>query len=123
MNRVVHFEFASKEPQREIEFFSSVFGWKIEAWGDQEYWLATTGAEGDPGINGAIMPLAMPDQPRTVNTIGVDDIDSTVERAKAAGAMVAMEKQEIPGYGWTVYLTTPTGILFGLFETMPGGAM
>lgn len=120
MNRPVHFELASPDPQKEIEFFRNVFGWKIEGWGEEQYWLATTGEAPDAGIDGAIMPQAMPEQPRTVNTIGVDDIDATAEKAVAAGATIAMPKQEISGMGWTVYLMSPTGIMFGLFQNAPG---
>ena len=121
MNRVVHFEFATPEPAKEIDFFRSIFGWKIEQWGDQEYWLVTTG-EDEAGIDGAIMPQQMPDQPRVVDTIGVESIDDTIARATAAGATLAMEKMEIPTMGWTAYLISPTGFMFGLFETMTESA-
>ena len=122
MNRVVHFEFATADPAKEIDFFSSVFGWKIEKWGDEEYWLVTTGKD-EPGIDGAIMPLRMPDQPRVVDTVGVESIDDAIAKATAAGAMVTIEKTEIPNFGWTAYLMSPTGLMFGLFESMPGGMM
>jgi predicted enzyme related to lactoylglutathione lyase len=119
MGRIVHFEFASPEPARETEFFAKVFDWKIAQWAENDYWLATTGTD-EPGIDGAIMPLAMPDQPRVVDTIGVESIDETIAKAIEAGATLAVEKQEIPGMGWSAYLMSPTGILFGLFETAPG---
>jgi predicted enzyme related to lactoylglutathione lyase len=119
MGRIVHFEFATPDPATETEFFSTVFDWKIEQWGDNEYWLATTGTD-EPGIDGAIMPQAMPEQPRVVDTIGVASIDETIAKATEAGATLAVEKQEIPGMGWTAYLMSPTGIMFGLFENAPG---
>jgi len=119
VSRVVHFEFATPEPEREIEFFTSVFGWKIERWGEEPYWLIDTG-EGDSGINGAIAPLQAADQPRVMNWVGVGDIDAAVEKALAAGATLAMEKQEAPGVGWMVVLQSPTGILFGIIQPMPG---
>lgn len=119
MNRVVHFEFATPDPAREVEFFKSVFGWQIEQWAGQEYWLVTTGVD-EAGIDGAIMPQSMPDQPRVVDTIGVESIDDTIAKATAAGATLAMEKTEIPQMGWTAYLVSPTGLMFGLFENMPG---
>lgn len=119
MNRPVHFEFSSPDPRKEIDFFSGVFGWTTEKWGEMDYWLVTTGKD-EAGIDGAIMPQAMPDQPRTVDTIGVDDIDETVKKALAAGATIALPKQEIPNMGWTIYLLSPTGILFGLYQGMPG---
>jgi predicted enzyme related to lactoylglutathione lyase len=122
MSRVVHFEFATPDPAREIEFFSSVFGWAIQNWGDEQYWLVDTGKE-DIGINGAIMPQNSPEQPRVVNTIGVENLDESMAKASAAGATVAMERQEVPNIGWTAYMVSPTGILFGMIQPMPGGGM
>ena len=122
MNRVIHFEFSSPDPAREVEFFKSLFGWGVEQWGDQEYWLVDTGKD-EPGINGAIMPQNMPDQPRVVNTIGVDDLDASMATASSMGATIALEKQEVPNIGWTAYMISPTGILFGMIEAMPGGGM
>lgn len=117
MNRPVHFEIATDDPQREMEFLTSVFGWKMESWGggDQEYWLVTTGSDA-AGIDGGLMPKNSPNQPPVVNTIDVDDIDAATQRAVDAGATVAMEKVEIPGMGWNAYLVSPTGIMFGLFQ-------
>ncbi len=59
MNRVVHFELATTDPAREVEFFESIFGWEVRQWGDQDYWLVATGKDG-PGIDGAIQPLNHP---------------------------------------------------------------
>jgi hypothetical protein len=122
MSRVVHFEFATSDPALEVEFFRSLFGWESQQWGDQDYWLVDTGKD-EVGINGAIMPLNTTDQPRVVNTIGVENLDASIEKATAAGATVAVEKQEVPNVGWTAYMLSPTGILFGMIESMPGGMM
>ena len=119
MSRVVHFEFSTPEPEREIEFFASVFDWKIERWGDEAYWLIDTG-EGEIGINGAITPRQTPTQPRVMDWVGVGDVDAAVEKALAAGATLAMDKQEAEGVGWMVVLESPTGILFGVIQPMPG---
>lgn len=117
MNRVVHFEFATSDPEREIDFFTKVFGWKIEQFGDQEYWLADSGSGGD-GINGAITKLDTPDQPRVVNVIDVDDIEMAIVAAVEAGARVVMPRQQVEGVGITAGLLSPTGILFGIIQAM-----
>ena len=123
MNRITHFELSTTDPAKEISFFRDVFGWEIQKWGDADYWLVTTGPEGEAGINGAIMPMMSAEQPRTTNTLNVDDIDDVVSRATAAGATVAMEKMEVGDMGWTQYLLSPTGILFGLFQSKPKAQM
>ncbi len=122
MGRVTHFEFSTPEPEKEIAFFKTLFGWEIERWGDWEYWLVTTGKD-EAGIDGAIMPQRMPDQPRVVDTVEVEDIDASIAKAVEAGATLALEKQEVPNMGWTAYLMSPTGIMVGLFQSMPRGQM
>ena len=123
MDRITFFEFSTSEPAKENAFFKDVFGWQIAQWGQMDYWLATTGPTDKPGIDGAITPPSMPDAPRVVNTISVDDIDATLERAKDAGATVMVEKQEVPKTGWLAYLLSPTGIPFGVIQQTPGGSM
>jgi predicted enzyme related to lactoylglutathione lyase len=69
MPRVVHFEIPAKDPDRAVKFYSEVFNWKIERWaGYVDYWPITTGNEGEPGINGAIMTKEDP-QATITNTV------------------------------------------------------
>jgi len=123
MDRITHFEFATPEPAKERTFFTDVFGWEFNQWGDNDYWLATTGPADEIGINGAVMPPPMPGTPRTVNTIGVKDLDATIAKALEAGATIVKEKAEVPGVGWLAYLESPTGIPFGVIEPIPGAMM
>ncbi|HPT75026.1 MAG TPA: VOC family protein, partial [Methanomassiliicoccaceae archaeon] len=55
MPRVIHFEIPAEDPERAVEFYKKVFGWKIDKWeGPIDYWLVMTGENDEPGINGAI---------------------------------------------------------------------
>lgn len=116
MPRYVHFEHYVDDAQKTIDFYQKVFDWKLEKFGDMPYWLVTSGPEGEPGIDGGISQSEPPNGQRVVNTIGVEDIDATVERAKEAGATVVAEKMPIVGMGWVAYLVDPSGIVFGLFS-------
>lgn len=118
MGKVIHFEFMTPEPEKEVAFFQSVFGWKIQGWGDMRYWLVD-GGEG-AGINGAILATSTPERPRVVNTIQVDDLDASIEKALAAGATLTLDKREVPNVGWVAYLMSPTGIMFAMLEPAPG---
>ena len=74
MPRVVHFEIGADDPQRAIAFYEKTFGWKTTKWdGPMDYWLVTTGDEGEPGIDGAIQPRG--ENPPVIDVIGVSDID------------------------------------------------
>jgi len=123
MDRITFFEFTTSEPAKENAFFTEVFGWQISQWGEQQYWLATTGPADKPGIDGAISPPSMPDAPRVVTTISVDNLDDTLERATGAGAKIMVPKAEVPGFGWLAYLVSPTGIPFGVIQQIPGATM
>ena len=79
MPRVVHFEINADDPKRAIEFYKNVFGWKISKWdGPSDYWLLTTGDEGQPGIDGGLMKRAEPGS-STCNTIDVPSVDACSE--------------------------------------------
>lgn len=120
MSRVSFFEFASSDPGKEMDFFKSVFGWEFQKFGEQDYWLVKTGPAEEVGIDGGFLPMMSEQQPRTTNTITVTDLDAAIEKAKAAGATMMMDKQEIPDFGWTAYMMSPTGIPFGMYQQMPG---
>lgn len=118
MGRPIHFEYASTDPAKDVEFMKAVFGWEVSRWGDQPYWLVDTGKEG-PGIDGAIQPENAPQQPRLVNTIEVADLDASIATAIAAGGTLALPRMEIPGIGSVAYVLSPTGIMFGMLQPLP----
>jgi uncharacterized protein len=120
MNRPVHFEIHSADPARSLAFFEQLFGWKAQKWGGpDEYWLLTTG-EGT-GIDGGLL-RSRDGQPRTVNTVEVQNLDAMVEKAAAAGGQVVVPKMPIPGIGWLAYGTDPVGNLFGMMQHDPAAA-
>ena len=84
--------------------------------GDFPYWLATTGPEDRPGINGALMPS--PDQEaRTVITVDVTDISEALEKVSAAGGETVVPIiQDIPEVGQVAYCRDPQGIIFGVYQ-------
>jgi predicted enzyme related to lactoylglutathione lyase len=60
--------------------------------------------------------------PRTVNTIGVDDLEDAVQKVESAGGKVVVPKMPIPGVGWLVYCTDTEGMLFGIHKEDPTAA-
>ena len=128
MNRVVHFEIHAKDPDAAQRFYSSVFGWNITDLGTQmgNYRLVSTGEDQAgtrwPGINGGITPRQGPPPSggEPVNafvcTITVDNVDSYLDKVKAAGGSVALEKMQVPGVGWLVYVKDPEGNIFGMLQ-------
>src|SRR5687767_928735 len=98
-NRVVHFEIPCDNPERTMQFFKEAFGWRFQQFGTEPYWLAMTGDEKSPGIDGGIMKKRDPKQPLT-NSIGVTSIDEAVKNIEKAGGKIVVPKMPIPTVGW-----------------------
>jgi predicted enzyme related to lactoylglutathione lyase len=121
MPRPVHFEIHARDPERAVRFYETVFGWQFQRWGDNPYWMVSTG-EG-PGIDGGLMPRRgpdpAPDQPVSswVVTVDVPDCEAATKAAVAAGGAVAVDREAIPGVGWLAYLRDTEGNLLGVMES------
>jgi uncharacterized protein len=116
MSRIVHFEIPVDEPDRALAFYSNVFGWKTEKWeGPMEYWLAVTGPDGEPGINGAFTRRNDPGQ-SLVNVIDVSNIDDAIARVTRHGGVIVVPKFSIPYVGWVAYFKDPEGNITGMNE-------
>jgi len=115
MGRIVHFEIPSDKPEVSTAFYSKVFGWNFMKWGEQEYWLATTGDDKEPGINGAIMKKRDPNQPVT-NNISVGDIDSAIRSIEENGGHIVVPKTEIPTIGYYAYFKDLDGNILGVMQ-------
>ena len=119
MNRITHFEISANEPEKMVEFYESVFGWKITKWdGPIEYWMVATGDPETPGIDGGIF---RPGElfTGTVNTVEVDDIDAMVEKVVENGGQLVVAKNPIPGIGHQAYCKDIEGTIFGLHQLDP----
>ncbi len=125
MSRVVHFEIHAENPARASQFYNTVFGWVIQKMGDLDYWLITTGAPEQAGINGGLFPRRgpAPVDPNPVSafvcSIDVDAIDDAMARVLAAGGTVVVPKRAFPGVGWSAYCKDTEGNIFGLSQTDP----
>lgn len=117
-NRVVHFEIPCNDPEKTIAFFTSVFGWRFDLFGTEDYWSITTGDASEPGINGGLMKKRDPNQP-IANSIQVDDIDKKMEEITAAGGTIVVPKMPIPTVGYLAYFKDPDGNIHGLFMEDP----
>lgn len=115
-SRVVHFELPADDPDRCAQFYADAFGWKIEKWGGPtDYWLVTTGDEGDTGIDGGI-GRRQGDDDQTTNTIDVTDLDAAVAAVVAHGGTITREKGPVMGVGWLAYATDTEGNPFGMMQ-------
>ena len=119
MNRVIHFEILSNDPEKSAHFYGDVFGWKIQSPpGPMKYWLVHTGT-GGPGIDGGIMGTHFPQA--VINTIETESLEETRGRIIAAGGKLVHGPHEVPGVGLHAYFTDPDGTMFGVMQAHKRG--
>lgn len=114
MPRVVHFEISADDPARAVAFYQNVFGWEVNQWEGQDYWLLTTGAADTPGIDGALM-RRREGAPNVVNTIDVADLDASLAAVDANGGRM-MDRMVVPGVGYLAYCWDSEGNFFGMMQ-------
>jgi len=130
MNPVVHFEMPAEDRIRMAEFYSNVFGWKTQLFGeDMGNYVTVSTTESDengrpkmPGaINGGFFPkndVPPPQIPSIV--IAVDDVRESMQEVSAAGGKVLGEPVEIPKVGWYVSFIDTEGNRVSLLQPVMG---
>jgi predicted enzyme related to lactoylglutathione lyase len=129
---VVHFEMPAKDRARVSEFYSKVFGWKMNQLGEEmgNYIVAHT-AETDennmvktPGtINGGFWQSDEHQPPHVV--ISVEDIQQAMKEVKEAGGKVIGgqkgngEPDDIPGIGLYASFEDTEGNRVGMLQPNP----
>jgi len=122
MPRPIHFEIQADDTERAIAFYTQLFGWQFAQWGQEKYWLITTGEKSQPGIDGGLLPRrgAAPQAMAAVNafvcTVDVANLDSTLEKAQSLGGMVVVPKMPVPTIGWLGYAKDTEGNIFGMMQ-------
>jgi hypothetical protein len=111
-NPVVHFEITAKNIERLHDFYSKVFGWKIDANNPFKYGMTDTGT--GTGINGGIGETT--GNGHVTIYIQVPSIDDALKQVVAAGGKIAMAKADVPGGPTLAQFNDPAGYLIGLIQ-------
>lgn len=114
-NRVTHFEIPCNNPEKTMNFFKSTFDWRFQQFGTEEYWIAMTGNDKDPGINGAFMKRKHPQQP-VANAISVESIDRSIGEIRKNGGTIVVEKTAVAAGGLFAFFKDPDGNIHGLWQ-------
>ncbi len=130
MNPVVHFEMPYGDSERLRRFYSQVFGWQMQVFGEEmgNYVLAVTGETDEttmeptkPGtINGGFFPReGASESPRVV--VAVDDVRAAMKSVESAGGTVVDletpgEPIEIPGIGLYAIIVDSEGNTVGILQ-------
>jgi len=118
---IVHFDIPADDPEALADFYRDLFGWKIEKTeGPEEYWLISTGPEGE-AVGGGLMRRQMPEH-MPVNYIHVESVDEFSAKLQELGGKIVIPKQPVPTMGWFAHAVDPQGNVFALWEDDPEAA-
>jgi predicted enzyme related to lactoylglutathione lyase len=117
MNAIAYFEIQSSNLEREINFYRTIFGWKItkdETMPIQYYRIETD------GIQGALLERPADVVPMSGTnaftcSIEVENFDAIAQAILTNGGIVAVPKMLIPGKCWQGYFLDPDQNVFGIF--------
>lgn len=116
MPRPIHFEIPADDPQRAADFYAAVFGWEFTKWdGPMPYWMVKTGQDGQPGIDGGLMPREQPGA-STVNVLDVASVDDALAAIEKHGGTTIAPKTHIPGVGHVAYFNDTEGNTLGIIQ-------
>jgi len=110
---IVHFEIRGRDPARLREFYTELFGWKIDASNAIGNGFVEGGEGGPAVINGGILGG---DQPRMVIYVQVADLGETLAKAEALGGRRVMERIDIPDRPSIAQAADPEGNIIGLVQ-------
>jgi predicted enzyme related to lactoylglutathione lyase len=116
MNRVIHFDILADKPDKLIDFYEKVFGWRFNKWeGPMEYWMIRTG-DGD-GIDGGLGKKTP--EASNANTIEIENLEEIIAKVRAHGGTILSPKGPIPGVGWFALFKDAEDNIFGLMQADP----
>ena len=115
-NPFIHVELATTDHAKAQTFYGKLFGWKFE---DMPMPVGNyTMIDVGDGTGGGIMKQMIPGAGSAwMPYVLVDDIKAATAQAKALGATVMKDVDEVPDMGWLSIIVDPTGAMLGLWQT------
>lgn len=109
-------ELMTRDPDRAKKFYADTIGWTFDAMPMPRgvYWIAKMGEEKVGGLfdmRGHDIPPSM--TVAWMPYLAVDDVDTRLEKAVAAGATVMRPPFDVPGVGRIGILKEPGGAVVG----------
>lgn len=118
-NPFVHVELHTNDLARAKEFYSRLFGWKLQDMpmpGGGSYTMIDVGG----GTGGGMMVNQAPGTPpHWMSYVGVDDVQAATRKAKDLGAKVVVDVMEVGEYGSMSVITDPTGATIAMWQAKP----
>jgi hypothetical protein len=117
---IVHVEISGHNPSASADFYTDIFGWKIECDPNFPDYPMFDGGTG-PGGGFTKIDNEMYKPGDVVVYIATDDIEATLTKIEATGGKTLLPKTEIPHMGWFAFFADPGGTRIGLYTSMNPG--
>jgi uncharacterized protein len=111
-NPIVHFEIGCRDNQKAQKFYSQLFDWKLQPFGQAA--MIDTGVK--VGINGHINTLGHEPHNYVTVYVLVDDIPAYLQKAGTLGGKTLVPETDVPGMGKFAWVADPEGTIVGLWK-------
>jgi hypothetical protein len=114
-NPFVHIELNTGDVGRARSFYKNLFKWSLSLMPGMPYTVIDVGTKN--GVGGGMQTKPMPNSPTGwLAYVQVDDVKTTVAKAKKLGAQIMVPYQTIPGMGAMGIFVDPTGGVLGVWQ-------
>ena len=115
-NKLSHFAIYTEDTNRAKEFYSNVFDWGFQSYGQQDFLQIKDDNSDEGKLIGALQSRNYSPVPEKIIglecTISVENVDDIVERLQNNGGQILMPKTAIPYVGWiTKFLDTEGNLI------------
>lgn len=119
-NPFVHVELQTRDLPKAKDFYSRLFGWKLQdtpmPGGEGSYTMIDVGG----GTGGGMFTHPDPNvPPHWLAYVGVEDVRAMTDKARELGAAICVEVTEVGPYGWMSVFVDPTGATLALWQSKP----
>lgn len=100
------------------EFYSSLFGWETHDhdMGDKTYTMFKCAGKDIGGMMQTPPGQNIP--PHWMSYVYVDDLDSTIAKAKSLGALIKVDKTQVADFGRFAIIEDPTGAHIAVWQSL-----
>lgn len=113
---VTHFEIFGEDLARLSEFYTCLFGWRVEKAAGVDYYRIHTSPSEATSVQGGMLHRPIPGPRSWVHYVHVDSIDGAIERAISLGGKVVLAKTAVPKTAWYALLEDPEGNIFAIYQ-------
>ncbi|MEX0785346.1 MAG: VOC family protein [Dehalococcoidia bacterium] len=109
---VVHFEVIGKDGKKLQDFYSGLFGWKIDANNPMNYGIVDAK---EAGIGGGVA-TGQDGQSHVTFYVEVDDLQAYLDKAESMGGKTIAPPMDVPGGPTIAMFADPEGHTIGMLK-------